>query len=94
MIDILIKCGPLSAALLCVLSLWGFNLRKKKACQLDDIIVVFLAGASIPTAILLIYSGFDKEILNKLVDAGIYIGLAGVALLYVGFLSLSDKFKS
>lgn len=93
MIDTIIRVSPLSAALLCVVALWISNLCKKRPCQLDDLVVVFLAGASIPTAVLLIYSGYDKAILSKLMDASVYIALSGVALLYVGFSSLRSKFK-
>lgn len=93
MIDTIIKLAPISAALLCVLALLIFNLCKKRSCQLDDLIIVFLAGASLPTAMLLIYSGFDKTVLSKLIDAGIYVALSGVSLLYVGFSSLRSKFK-
>ena|SRR5665213_1855431 len=93
-IDAAIKYGPLTIALVSLVAWFAWKYLKKEPCRLEDILIVFMSGASMPTAVLLICSGFNKELLSKVSDAGIYMGLAGVALLYVGVRNLRDTFKS
>lgn len=68
----IIKYGPISFGLLSFLLLAMINFFKKRKHNLGDLLVVFLAGTSVPTGILLIYGAFDATIIPKLTDANIY----------------------
>ncbi|MBD1571527.1 hypothetical protein [Aliivibrio sp. S10_S31] len=90
-VDLVIKYGSVTSFLISVLILVIINLVKKQAQHLGDLLVVGLAGSAVPTGFLLIYGAYDKAIIPKLSDAGIYLAFAGVALLIIFAQTLKEK---
>lgn len=90
-VDTIIKLGPSACGLLSLVVLLIINIFTKRKNDLGDLLVVALAGSSIPTGVLLIYGAFVVEVIPKLSDAGIYIGFAGVALLLIFVQTFKEK---
>ncbi|CAE6894334.1 conserved membrane protein of unknown function [Ectopseudomonas oleovorans] len=82
-LDVAIKFGPTICGLISFFALAGINHRKNRKNNLGDLLVVGLAGSSVPTGVLLIYGAFNSDVIPRLSDAGIYIAFAGAALLII-----------
>ncbi|MES9898557.1 MAG: hypothetical protein ABW148_05990 [Sedimenticola sp.] len=87
----IIKYGPVICGLLSFFSLVAINYKKNRKNNLGDLLVVGLAGSSVPTGLLLIYGAFDGSVIPKLSDAGIYIAFAGAALLIIFGQTFKEK---
>ncbi|HHQ5454509.1 TPA: hypothetical protein ACSP0J_002520 [Aeromonas veronii] len=87
----IIKYGPIVCGLISFFSLVAINHKKGRKNNLGDLLVVGLAGSSVPTGILLIYGAFDGTVIPKLSDAGIYIAFAGAALLIIFGQTFKEK---
>ncbi|MCG7996600.1 MAG: hypothetical protein JAZ06_14385 [Candidatus Thiodiazotropha taylori] len=87
----IIKFGPVVCGLMSFFSLVAINHKKARKNNLGDLLVVGLAGSSVPTGLLLIYGAFDSSVIPKLSDAGIYIAFAGAALLIIFGQTFKEK---
>lgn len=90
-LGVIIKYGPVVCGLISFFSLVAINHKKDRKNNLGDLLVVGLAGSSVPTGILLIYGAFDVTVIPKLSDAGIYIAFAGAALLIIFCQTFKEK---
>ncbi|EKO3793831.1 hypothetical protein HAR83_003281 [Vibrio metschnikovii] len=90
-VDLVIKYGSITCFLLAVTFMVIINLAKKRQQNLGDLLVIGLAGSAVPTGFLLIYGAYDKDVIPKLSDAGIYLAFAGVALLIIFAQTLKEK---
>ena len=79
----MINYGSASFGLLTFVILTLIQSAKKIQLNLSDLLVVGLAGSTVPTGLLLIYSVYDKSVLYKISDAGTYIAFAGAALIII-----------
>ncbi|NQY53900.1 MAG: hypothetical protein HRT42_10065 [Campylobacteraceae bacterium] len=90
-LDDIIKYGATSFGLLSFFALVCLNYKKDRKNNLADLLVVGLAGSSVPTGLLLIYGAFDSSVIERLSDAGIYIAFAGAALLIIFGQTFKEK---
>ena len=90
-LDAVIKFGPALCGLLSFFILVIINFIKDRKNNLGDLLVVGLAGSSVPTGLLLIYGAFDNSVIPKLSVAGVYIAFAGAALLIVFGQTFKEK---
>lgn len=91
LLDVIIKYGPVICGLSSFFALVAINHKKDRKNNLGDLLVVGLAGSSVPTGLLLIYGAFDKSVIPKLSDAGTYIAFAGAALLIIFGQTFKEK---
>jgi hypothetical protein len=72
----------------------GYYVLKYRAnlsrLPLERVVSYSVSASAIPTGVMLFASAFNPHLLTKLDDAGIYIALACIALLYV---SIKELFK-
>ena len=80
---VIIKYGPILCGLISFFLLVVINYKNGRKNNLGDLLVVGLAGSSVPTGTLLIYGAFDESVISQLSDTGIYIAFAGAALLII-----------
>lgn len=90
-LGVVIKYGPIICGLFSFFALVTINHIKERKNNLGDLLVVGLAGSSVPTGLLLIYGAFDETVIPKLSDAGIYIAFAGAALLIIFGQTFKEK---
>jgi hypothetical protein len=71
-------------AVLAFISGLVYNRRTKTPESLEGHVVRVVAASTIPTAIVLIYSGYDPDVLAQLTGfINVSLTLAGLALLYI-----------
>src|SRR6266513_356538 len=58
--------------------------HRSRPYNLDDIFIVGLSTATLPTGALISLSAFEPSLLATVADAGVYLFLAGVAVVYIG----------
>lgn len=90
-VDLFIKSGPAACGIISFLILLTLNFKNKKENNLQDLFIVGIAGSSIPTGLLLVYSAFDFTVISKLGDAGVYMAFSGLALLYIFYKTFTEK---
>jgi hypothetical protein len=93
MIDLreFLRIGSVSCGVLFFVGLLIFNFFKKRKNQLGDLMVVGFGGSTLPTGIVLVWCGFSPSGMSKLVDVGVYVSIAGLALLFVAISQLREK---
>ena len=90
-LKLLIKFGSIIIGILFFLSLLISNWIKKKKNNYIDLMVVGIAGSSVPTGCGLIYCSFVPQEIINLSDAGIHIAFAGLGLLYIAITTFREK---
>ena len=93
-LDWAIRYGSSMCGLLAFAALFTMNSLRKKETELIDLFVVGFAGSAVPTGCLLIYGAFDGTVVQRLADAGVYIGFAGLAILFIFYKTFREKLSS
>ncbi|HEX9733490.1 MAG TPA: hypothetical protein VGG06_16080 [Thermoanaerobaculia bacterium] len=71
-------CGIVSFVLV-----WVQNWRSDGKTTLERPVLAAVAGASLPTGLVLIYGAFDATVIQELVALGVYLAIAGLMLIFV-----------
>jgi hypothetical protein len=89
----IVKLGPALSAVVVAAIFWFAQWKRGRACNLDDIFIVGLAGGAFPSGALFIYAALvDATMLSKLAETPIYIALAGFAILYISGKTVRERF--
>lgn len=57
----------------------------------EDMFIVGITGSSFPSGALFVWTAFDPELLSKVSEAPVYIGIAGLAVLYIAGKTVREK---
>jgi len=80
---------------LVLLSIYLFrSIRKKTPIQLEQCIIVFLTGPGIITGLALLTSAIYPPFLTILDDYQIYVGVAGITVIYVSIAGIGKYLKA
>jgi hypothetical protein len=89
-----IKYGPITFALVITAIFFVFRLFKKKKSEYMDLFVVGTTSSSVPSGLILICSGFDSSLIQKISDSNVYIPFACIALIFVVVNTIKEKFNA
>jgi hypothetical protein len=90
-LNLFVKIGPVASGLLVMLVCWAYRWHKSKPVTVEDMFVVGITSSSFPSGLIFIGAAFDPNLLAKVSEAPVYIGIAGCAVLYIAGKTVREK---
>jgi hypothetical protein len=86
----LVEYSSVICALVTFVAFAGFGLERRQHLDLAVLLTKALKASTLPTAIMLVASGFDADLLQQLKGMGVYLAAAGLATGFVAIKALAQ----